>query len=415
MAATSAAEKVEELVIVGGGIAGLATAVALQRLGKRCLVLERWHEVRQSGAALTLFPNAWRALDALGVGHKLRPHYYLLRTGTITNLANGVTQHQSFVSKGASGEEMGPRVVHRKALLEAIAEELPPECIRFSSKLSSITTEVLNDSSTVVVLTLEDGDIIKAKAVIGCDGVHSVVAQWLGLSPPRNSSRSAVRGLAVFPEGHGLKLQGHQFLSPGVRTGFVPVNKNDVYWFTAQRTTPKMNEMGRDPELILKWTLEELVGDVPEEFKEVVLRTTPESLSYAQLTYRAPWNVFIGRAQRGCVTVAGDAMHPTTPDLGQGGCISLEDAVVLARCLARACTAKEMEDAMAQYVGERRARAAWVITVSFFSGFVQQASGGLWAGPMRLFRDLLFYRLIFPMILGIARYDCGRLPEPSEA
>ena len=60
------------------------------------------------------------------------------------------------------------------------------------------------------------------------------------------------------------------------------------------------------------------------------------SLAWAPLRFRAPWNVALGRAQDGNVTVAGDAMHPMTPDLGQGGCSALKDAVVLARCLSQA-------------------------------------------------------------------------------
>jgi len=66
----------EEVVIVGAGIAGLATALALKRVGIKSLVLERSHELRAAGAALSLFPNAWRALDALGVAHKLDALYH---------------------------------------------------------------------------------------------------------------------------------------------------------------------------------------------------------------------------------------------------------------------------------------------------------------------------------------------------
>jgi 2-polyprenyl-6-methoxyphenol hydroxylase-like FAD-dependent oxidoreductase len=68
-------EMMEDVVIVGAGIAGLATAVALKRVGVRALVLERSEGLRATGAALTLFPNAWLALDALGVSHKLTPIY----------------------------------------------------------------------------------------------------------------------------------------------------------------------------------------------------------------------------------------------------------------------------------------------------------------------------------------------------
>ncbi|KAG0469452.1 hypothetical protein HPP92_016152 [Vanilla planifolia] len=356
-------------------------AVALQRVGKRSLVLERWHELRESGGALSLFPNAWRALDAIGVSHKLKPLYHVIQNGDVTNIETGAKQSQSFAQKQDDGAEKGARVIHRKALLQAIAEELTPEAIRFSSKLVSIKTEQLPDSSTVAVLHLEDRTIIKAKAVIGCDGVHSVVAQWLGLGSPRHSGRSAVRGMAVYTEGHGFGLQSHQFLSEGTRAGFSPINKTDVYWGVSHYSTAKEHEMWHDPELIRKATLEDLLAEFPAEFKEVVRRSEPESLSWVRLNYRAPWEVLLCRVQRGCITVAGDAMHPMTPDLGQGGCLALEDAIVLARCVARAGTAKEMEEGMSRYVAERRWRAAWVVAASYFSGFVQQAPSGLWTRP----------------------------------
>lgn len=67
--------EVEEVVIVGAGIAGLAAAVALKTVGVRAVVLERWEELRATGAGLNLFPNAWIALDALGVSHKLTSLY----------------------------------------------------------------------------------------------------------------------------------------------------------------------------------------------------------------------------------------------------------------------------------------------------------------------------------------------------
>ena len=68
------------------------------------------------------------------------------------------------------------------------------------------------------------------QALIGCDGVHSVVARWLGLIAPVNSGRWAVRGLAIFPEGHGLDVDFQQFVTIGKRAGFAAVNDKEVYW-----------------------------------------------------------------------------------------------------------------------------------------------------------------------------------------
>ena len=69
------------------------------------------------------------------------------------------------------------------------------------------------------------------QSLIGCDGVHSVVAHWLRLTTPVNSGRWAVRGLAIFPEGHGLNHEAQQFVTIGKRAGFIPLNDKELYWF----------------------------------------------------------------------------------------------------------------------------------------------------------------------------------------
>ncbi|OEL27479.1 hypothetical protein BAE44_0011500 [Dichanthelium oligosanthes] len=231
-----------EFVIAGGGIAGLATALALRRAGVArghggMLVLERHPEMRATGAALSIFPNGWFALRALGVAHKLTSRYDAYDTSKATNLESGATQVFQFAGNKNKGEEVRVRLVDRKALLEALAEELPPGTVRFSSKLVSIDTErAAGHSSETTVLRLDDGTVIRAKVLIGCDGVHSVVARWLGMSEPVSSGRSAVRGLSIFPDGHGIKRELRQFLSQGLRAGMVPISNTDVYWFLVNDT-----------------------------------------------------------------------------------------------------------------------------------------------------------------------------------
>lgn len=410
----------QDVVIVGAGIAGLATALALKRLGVQSLVLERSDELRTTGAALTLFPNAWRALDALGVAHKLTSIYPALQMGSVTNLETGEKIPLNFSqNRGGMGTGMGVRGVHRKILLEALAEELTPGTIRFSSKLASIKTEGLEDSSTLTILHLEDGTIIRTKALIGCDGVQSVVAQWLGLAAPINSGRSAVRGLAVYQEGHGLN-GADQFLSNGKRGGMIPLNDKEMYWFLSSRTTPRVQDMAkdfaRDPSLILREVTENLAQEFPQAYLDVVQHSDPSSLSWAPLVLRAPWAVIMGPNHKGAVTVAGDAMHPMTPDLGQGGCSALEDAVVLARNIGHALSSdgriisrKKLEEGMKFYVKERRWRVAGLVAGSYLSGWVQQGGSGLWAWAVRFVRDHLFYRFLYSRISGAVQYDCGPL------
>ncbi|KAE7998243.1 hypothetical protein FH972_002808 [Carpinus fangiana] len=144
----------QDVVIVGPGIAGLATAVALKKVGIRALVLEKSQGLRATGATLSLYPNAWASLDAFGVSHKLKSFYSpCTRSGAVL------------------------RVVHRKALLEALAEELPMETIRFSSNLTSITNQAQEGSSPhVALIKMEDGTTINAKPMGGA---------WVGHVSPR--------------------------------------------------------------------------------------------------------------------------------------------------------------------------------------------------------------------------------------
>ncbi|KAF3440517.1 hypothetical protein FNV43_RR18801 [Rhamnella rubrinervis] len=290
-------EMVEDVVIVGAGIAGLATALALKRVGvESFLVLERAEELRTTGSALTLFPNAWLALDSLGVSHKLTSIYAPFQKGYVTNIDDGVTQEVNFSSfKGGPG--VGPRAVHRKALLNALAEELPHNSIRFCSKLTAIETQT-HEGSSISVIHMEDGTVINAKVLIGCDGVHSAVGRWLGLGEVVDSGRSAVRGLSVHPQGHGQN-EIHQFLTSGVRAGFAPLDDKQAYWFLV-RLCPKGTKLETDPKEIQREILEKHAKNFPQSFKDTVEHSDLSTLSWAPLMFRFLGRILDGAAHYNC-------------------------------------------------------------------------------------------------------------------
>ncbi|KAL6505619.1 hypothetical protein OROHE_022998 [Orobanche hederae] len=400
---------VENVVIVGAGIAGLATAVALKRSGIEALVLERSDGLRTTGAALSLLPNAWFALDALGVSHKLSSYAPSLKS-YVTDIDTGEIQEVSLIKP--NGGAPGPRSVHRKALLKALADELPVRSIRFSSRISAIETQQ-HEGSSIAVVHMRNGTSIRAKVLIGCDGVHSVVARWLGLHEPVYSGRSAVRGLAVYPQGHGLEQNVRQYVGSGRRAGFIPLNDKEIYWFFTCTYPAKGTSVAEDPEDIQKEILEKYAKDCPPIYLDVVQHSDLSTLSWAPLKFRNPWNVVFGNLSKQNITVAGDAMHPMTPDLGQGGCSSLEDAVILGKHIGRSfiqkghvLEPKAMSQVLEKYVEERKWRVAWLIVGSYISGRVQQGGTG-WG--MKFLRDAIFYKLIFPKMVNFLEYDCGKL------
>ena len=169
-----------------------------------------------------------------------------------------------------------------------------------------------------------------------------------------------------------------------------------------------------DPQEIQKQVIENYAKDFPPAYREVVCHCDLSTLTMTPLRLRLPWDVIFGNISKGNMTVAGDAMHPMTPELGQGGSSALEDAMVLGRHIGKSFIDNEklmpatVTGAIEGYVKERRWRAALLITTSFISGMAQAGGEGGWF--MKMFRDFIFYRFLLRKFMGMADYDCGKLP-----
>ncbi len=156
--------------------------------------------------------------------------------------------------------------------------------------------------------------------------------------------------------------------------------------------------MARDPKLIQKEVIEHFAKDLPQSHTRIVLHSDLSTLTWAPLMYRYPWDIIFGNICKGNITVAGDAMHPMTPDLGQNECAALEDAVVLGQQIGELIASKasfgpkEVAQALAKYAQKRRWCAAGLIAISFVSGWVQLGGPG-WL--MKFLRDVVFYRLLY--------------------
>ncbi|MCD9638443.1 hypothetical protein HAX54_022439 [Datura stramonium] len=378
-------ETEENIVIVGAGIAGLATCLALHRLGLRSIVLESADSLRATGFALALWTNAWRALDALGIGDSLRQRSLSI-TGFKSFSADSGAPIKEVSLVDYNHVEYESRCVRRKDLLEQLANELPQGAIRYSSKVDSI-----EESGPMKLVHLADGSTIRTKALIGCDGVNSVVANWLGLQKPVYSGRSAIRGFVEYPEKHGYQPKFHAYFGGGVRFGFLPSDEKSLYWFCT--FTPSVvhfdGNAEQDPIKLKQFVLNKAIN-VSKELSTIIDRTTLDCISCAQLKLRLPWNVLLGNILRNNVCVVGDALHPMTPDLGQGGCSALEDSIVIAKCLGEALIKPttdgriEQEDefmkirkGLEKYAKERRWRSFTFISAAYLSGFIQESGNKL--------------------------------------
>ncbi|KAJ4981194.1 hypothetical protein NE237_032031 [Protea cynaroides] len=408
-------EIVENIVIVGAGIAGLTTALGLHRMGLRSLVLESSDSLRVTGLTLLTWPNAWRALDAIGIGDSLREQHVQLDGLVAASTVSGhVSSRKAFIKN--EGNEV--RCVNRKTLIEALGKDLPPGTIRFNSKVVSI-----EEAGNLKLLHLADGSILKTKALIGCDGVNSVVGKWLGLEKPVFSGRWAIRGCAEYLSGHGLEPNYLLFLGNGFRSGLLSCDEKTVYWFFTYSSTSssQYKDIQENPAMMKQFVLSN-IGKVPEALVNAIESTDLGSIVASPLKFRKPWNVLWGEISKANVCVAGDALHPMTPDLGQGGCSALEDGVVLARCLAgallndarRKSSLKVEEDddecnrikeGLEKYAKERRWRSFELMSTSYVVGLIQQSDGKV----ISFLREKLIPSMLTGLLLKKAAYDCGKL------
>uniref|UniRef100_A0A3Q7GV56 FAD-binding domain-containing protein n=2 Tax=Solanum lycopersicum TaxID=4081 RepID=A0A3Q7GV56_SOLLC len=339
-------ERKEDIVIVGAGIAGLATAVSLQRLGIRTLVLEQGESLRTGGTSLTLFKNGWKALDAIGVGNDLRSQFLEIQGMAIKSEDGRELRSFRFKDEDESQEV---RAVERRVLLETLASRLPPDAISFSSKLANIERSENGET----LLKLEDGIRISAKILIACDGIRSPVAKLMGFPEPNYVGHCAFRGLAYFPEGQPFEPKVNYIYGKGVRAGYVPVSETKVYWFICYNSSspgPKIT----DPS-ILRQQAEQLVKNWPTELINLINLTPDDTIIRTSLVDRWLWPSISPPASTGSIVLVGDAWHPMTPNLGQGACCALEDSIVLTKKLAEAIKSKRtsVEDAFKAYGSER--------------------------------------------------------------
>lgn len=361
-------------IVVGGGIGGLATARALLRKGWEVTLFEQAPAFGVVGAGITLAPNAVRALDWLGLGAELR--------------SRGMAQGAAGI-RTASGrwlirtriEELKERfgvpafALHRADLHHMLTDAISAATLRTGHRATSVSNE--GDKAAVSFDGPDGPGKTRADLVVAADGIHSRLRTVMFPEHPGPAYAGYVTWRGIVPTGvklgTGLEAAVTETWGRGKRFGIVPLADGRVYWF-ATASLPEGTHTDDD------------LGDLAARYRgwhapiPQLLDATPRETMLRHDIYHleTPLPQYVmGRA-----ALLGDAAHAITPDLGQGACLALEDAVTLA---AMTTGGADMPAALAAYDRVRRPRTQGLVRVSGQIGKVAQ-----WRNPLAsAVRDLL--------------------------
>jgi 2-polyprenyl-6-methoxyphenol hydroxylase-like FAD-dependent oxidoreductase len=313
--------------------------------------------MNEVGAGLSLWANAIKALAKLGFTEELNRL-------SVPQISGGIRSSRGDVISAPSPPDLDRRlgaalvvVVHRAQLQEALSAALGSEFIHLGAQCVGFEQD-----GEGVTARFADGREARGDILVGADGIHSSVrAQMFGRSKPRYSGYTAWRAVVRFDHHRLFGEAASETWGRGARFGLVPMSEGRVYWF-ATRNAP---EGERDAADGRKQELMYLFRGWHDPIEAIIEATDESAILRNDIYDREP----IPRWGEGRVTLLGDAAHPMTPNLGQGACQAIEDAVAIAQCIEDSL---DVESALEAYQKRRVERTTAIVRQSWRIGRVAQ-------------------------------------------
>ena len=335
--------------IIGGGIGGVAAAAALHRLGTHATVYERAPRLEEVGAGMMLWPNATRVLKTLGL---------------LDDVARRSATNTQFLVRASSGKvlmnialgefDVPALCTRRSDLLASLLSAVPPERIHLGREFSHL--EQLNSK---VRVHFAGGGAEEHDVVIAADGIRSRVrAQLFGISEPVYRGYTVWRGVAAYAGPAARTGFNSETWGRGSRFGILDIGQGRFTWYATanipQCTAPRGERKSELLQRFAGWhePIPALIASA-----EFILENGAYDLPP------------LPRWTSGRVTLLGDAAHPCTPNLGQGGGMAIEDAMVLAKCVS---SEPVIESALRRYELLRRRRTGHIQQRSLLMGHIGQ-------------------------------------------
>lgn len=341
----------QEVTVLGAGIGGLSVALALALQGAKVRILEQADAIREVGAGLQVSPNGMAVLTALGVGEAVAAAAIQARAINLLDYRRGAPVLRLDLSLLRPDQPY--RFVHRADLIDILAEAARSAGVEILLSHSVTSVKVMPDG---VQLRVAGEGVMMPGIAIASDGVRSLARTAVGPAPEAEFTRQ-VAWRATVPMEHDVAPEVRVFMGPGQHLVAYPLRDGRLLNLVAVQERSGWADEGwhhRDNPTAL---MQAFQGFAPE-VRDLLAQVHEVHL----------WGLFRHPVaetwHRGGLALLGDAAHPTLPFLAQGACMALEDAWVLATCLA---SEDRPQQAFARYQALRRARCVRIVEAANFN------------------------------------------------
>jgi 2-polyprenyl-6-methoxyphenol hydroxylase-like FAD-dependent oxidoreductase len=353
------------IAVVGAGMGGLAVAATLRRFAIDVQVYEQAPRFGRIGAGIQMMPNSMKVLREIGIEPRLRRTSFAPRSHLNRVFDTGEVMRELPMPESLYGAPY--LCMHRADLHDALLAAVPAETIHLGKKLVG-----LDQVAGRVALTFADASRVFADAVVGADGVHSVVRDIIvGPDAPLHKGRIAYR--AVFPTS---LMNGHD-IGP-TRTKWWGVDRHIVIYYTnnARSELYFVTSVPEPAQWMTResWSAKGDVNELRQAYDgfhadvRAVLEACPDCHKWAILE-REP----LARWSDGRVVLLGDACHPMTPYMAQGAATAIEDAAVLSRCLGET-DGEDISGAWRRYEAHRKPRTSLIQAISSANTWMREGN-----------------------------------------
>ncbi|AYN96742.1 FAD-dependent urate hydroxylase HpxO [Pseudomonas sp. LTJR-52] len=372
-----------DIIIIGAGMGGLTAAIALQRAGHRVRLYERAAELAPVGAAISVWPNGVKVLEALGLGPDIAAVSGDMRSMSYRNREGNLLTHFSLEPLYRDvGQPARP--IARAALQRILLDAAGPERVSLG-----VSCEAVEQHADGVEVLLSDGRRERADLLIAADGTHSKLRNFVVNRAVSRNYCGYVNWngrVAISPD-LGEPHEWAQYVGDHQRVSLMPMGGDEFYFFfdvPLPAGTPNDRSRYRNE-------LTEHFAGWAAPVQRLIERLDPAGIARVEIHDTEPLKTLINKR----VVLLGDAAHAMAPDLGQGGCQAMEDAWVLACCLTE--HGNDLHQALPAYDAARVERVGSIVsrarkraetthghdpalTRSWYAELVQETGEGILAG-----------------------------------